>query len=175
MLLASRDYAGAHRAFETAIAIEPRFADAHAGLGDTDAATGDWRGAASAYADAARYAPAGGSCTSNGRRPYGTADAQAKGEPARRRLGDGFEPGGPAVAEHFRRSRPDEPRAVALEIVARRAVRRGGLLAGRGCAADGDLDRLAHPGGEPSREPVVLEITRWQTIFLTVCGLAGWA
>ena len=58
MLLASRDYAGAHRAFETAIAIEPRFADAHAGLGDTDAAAGDWRGAGrTAHADAARYAP----------------------------------------------------------------------------------------------------------------------
>ena len=28
-----------------------------AGLGDAEAATGDWQGAASAYADAARYAP----------------------------------------------------------------------------------------------------------------------
>ena len=45
------------RAFRNAIAIEPRFADAHAGLGDTEAAAGDWRSAASAYADAARYAP----------------------------------------------------------------------------------------------------------------------
>ena len=63
MLLESRDYAGAQRAFEAAIAIEPRFADAHM---PTQQA----------------MRRAGASCTSDGPRPYGTADAPVKREPS---------------------------------------------------------------------------------------------